>query len=42
MEYSFVTLFEDVRHDRSLILKLWKADPDNVKQGGPLDHEKIF
>ena len=32
MEQCFATMFEDVRHERSLILLLSLADPDILKQ----------
>ena len=34
MENCFTTVFEDVRHERSLILKLTLTDPDILKQIG--------
>ena len=41
MEASFATMFEDVRHERSLKLLLSLTDPDNLKQCKITDHEKI-
>ena len=32
MEQYFATMFEDVRHERSLILLLSLTDPDTLKQ----------
>ena len=32
MEAYFSTMFEDVRHERSLILKLSLTDPDTLRQ----------
>ena len=32
MESYFVTMFEDIRHERSLILLLSLTDPDILKQ----------
>ena len=32
MEQNFATIFEDVRHERSLILLLSLTDPDILKQ----------
>ena len=39
MEQYFDTIFEDVRHDRSLILLLSLAEPDVLKQSKFTDHE---
>ena len=39
MEAYFSTMFEDVGHDRSLILILALTDPDKLKQTGFLDLE---
>ena len=39
MESYFSNLFEDVRHERSLILLLWLVEPDILKQSKFTDHE---
>ena len=39
MEAYFNTIFEDVRHERSLILLLGLVEPDILKQSKFLDHE---
>ena len=39
MEQYFATIFEDVRHERSLILLLSLTDPDILKQSKFTDHE---
>ena len=39
METYFNTIFEDVRHERSLILLLSLAEPDILKRSKFLDHE---
>ena len=39
MEEYFTTIFEDVRHERSLILLLSLADPDILKQSKFTDDE---
>ena len=39
MEHFFSTLFEDVRHERSLILLLSLTDPDMLKQSKFTDDE---
>ena len=39
MEAYFNTIFEDVRHERSLILLLAIVEPDILKQSKFLDHE---
>ena len=39
MESYFNTIFEDVRHERSLILLLSLVEPDILKQSKFLDHE---
>ena len=39
MEKYFVTLFEDVTHERSLTLLLSLTDPDIFKETGFTDHE---
>ena len=39
MEGYFATIFEDVRHERSLILLLSLTDPDILKQSKFTDHE---
>ena len=39
MESSFSNLFEDVRHERSLILLLSLTDPDILKQSKFTDDE---
>ena len=39
MEAFFNTIFEDVRHERSLILILSLVEPDILKQSDFTDHE---
>ena len=39
MEAYFSTIFEDVRHERSLILLLSLVEPDILKQSKFTDHE---
>ena len=39
MEQFFSALFEDVRHERSLILLLSLTDPDILRQSRFTDHE---
>ena len=39
MEQYFNTIFEDVRHERSLILLLSLTEPDILKQSKFNDHE---
>ena len=39
MEQYFNTIFEDIRHERSLILLLNLSEPDILKQSKLLDHE---
>ena len=39
MENYFNTIFEDVRHERSLILLLSLVEPDILKQSKFTDHE---
>ena len=39
MEQYFNTIFEDVRHERSLILLLSLTDPDILKQSNFTDDE---
>ena len=39
MEQYFNTIFEDVRHERSLILLLSPVQPDTSKQSKFEDHE---
>ena len=39
MEAYFATLFEDIRHERSLILLLSLTDPDILKQSKFTDDE---
>ena len=39
MENYFTILFEDVRHERSLILLLPLTDPDIIKQSKVTDYE---
>ena len=39
MEDYFNTIFEDVRHERTLILKLSLAELDILKQSKFTDHE---
>ena len=40
MEAYFDGIFEDVRHERSLILLLSKVEPDILRQSKFLDHKK--
>ena len=42
MEAYFTTIFENVRHERSLILILLLTDPDILKQANFTDHEVII
>ena len=39
MEQYFAVMFEDVRHERSLILSLSVTDPDILTQSKFTDHE---
>ena len=39
MEQNFNTIFEDIRHERSLILLLSLIEPDILKQSKFNDHE---
>ena len=39
MEQYFSIMFEDVRHERSLLLLLSLTDPDIMKQSKYTDHE---
>ena len=39
MEQYFSNLFEDIRHERSLILLLSLTDPDKLRQSKFTDHE---
>ena len=39
MEQSFATMFEDIRHERSLVLLLSLTDPDILKQSNFTDDE---
>ena len=39
MEAYFNTIFEDVRHERSLILLLSLVEPSIIKQSNFTDHE---
>ena len=39
MENYFNTIFEDIRHERSLILLLSLIEPDILKQSKFTDHE---
>ena len=39
MEQYFATIFEDVRHERSLILLLNLVEPDILRQSKFTDHE---
>ena len=39
MESYFNTIFEDIRHERSLILLLSLVEPDILKQSKFADHE---
>ena len=40
MEQYFNTIFEDIRHERSLTLLLSLVEPDILKQSKFADHEK--
>ena len=42
MEQYFATMFEDVRHERSLIFLLSLTDPDILKQSKFADDEIII
>ena len=42
MEAYFNTIFEDVRHERSLFLLLGFVEPDILKQSKFTDHEIEF
>ena len=42
MEQYFNTIFEDIRHERSLILLLSLTDPDILKQSKFTDDEIII
>ena len=43
MEQYFDNIFEDVRHERSIIIKLSIVEPDILRQSILLDHEiEIF
>ena len=43
MEQNFDSIFEDVRHERSLILLLSIVEPDRLRQSKFLGHEiEIF
>ena len=39
MEAYFATIFEDIRHERSLLLLLSLSDSDILKQREFIDHE---
>ena len=39
MDQYFATIFEDIRHERSLILFLSLVEPDILKQSKFTDHE---
>ena len=39
MEAYFKTIFEDIRHERSLILLLSLVEPSKLKQSIFIDHE---
>ena len=39
MDQYFATIFEDIRHERSLILLLSLVEPDIFKQSKFTDHE---
>ena len=41
MESSFATMFEEIRHDISILLILSTTDPDRLKQSIFMDREKI-
>ena len=40
MKNYFAPMFEDVRHERSLVLKLFLPDPEVLKEGNFTDHER--
>ena len=40
MEHYFNTIFEDIRHERSLILLLSLVEPDILRQSKFADHER--
>ena len=42
MEQYFSNLFEDIRHERSLILLMSLVEPDILKQSNFTDHEIII
>ena len=42
MEQYVATIFEDVRHERTLILLLSLVEPDILKQNKSTDHEIDF
>ena len=42
MEQYFATIFEDLRHERSLILLISLTDPDILKQARFTDNELNF
>ena len=42
MDQYFATIFEDIRHERSLILLLSLVEPDILKQSKFTDHEIDF
>ena len=42
MEQYFNTIFEDIRHERSLTLLLSLVEPDILKQSKFPDHEKAI
>ena len=39
MDQYFATIFEDIRHERSLFLLLGLVDPDILRQSKFTDHE---
>ena len=39
MEHYFATMYEDVRHERSLFLLLSLTDPDILRKSKSTDHE---
>ena len=39
MEKNFAAIFEDIRHERSLVLLLSLVEPDILKQSKFTDHE---
>ena len=39
MEAHFVSIFEDIRHERSLLLLLSIVEPNIIRQSKFLDHE---